>query len=220
MTLKSHLRYLSYVLRHKWYVFWAGWKLAPDFWSLLVILPQLIVHDWTKFMPWEWIPYTRFFYGGFQPPQAAADFKVAWNHHQKLNAHHWQYWVLVNDSDEPKISALDMPERYIREMVADWVGAGLAITGRIEVADWYRKNYDNIILSERTRDRVDFLVNFAQGYLEEYSSDYFTKKSTPLFVSAVDAAGNFVPRYPARRECVPAAEADSTALGSGETAQG
>lgn len=191
-----HLKYLKYVLKHKWYVFWAGWKLANDWQELLRLLPRLVVHDWSKLTPREWLPYARFFYGKYPKwndvhgdarnfinryhEDVAADFKIAWNHHQKTNDHHWQYWLLVNDSAEPKIQPLDMPDIAIKEMVADWVGAGFAITGKIEVADWYRKNYDKIILSERTRERVDFLVNFAQGLLEEYSSDYFTKESAPV----------------------------------------
>lgn len=99
MTMKSHLQYLSYVLRHKWYVFLACLEYG--------LIWRGIVHDWTKFLPVEWTPYVRFFYGhGMTRGQAAAlnyDFPVsdadelafenAWNHHQRCNDHHWQYWL-------------------------------------------------------------------------------------------------------------------------------
>ncbi len=199
--LKSHWKYLKYVLRHKWYVLWAGWKIGAPKWRLLV-------HDWTKFLPREWLPYTKFFYGE-KTPAAAADFKIAWNHHQKHNPHHWQFWVLVNDSDEPKISALDMPEHFIREMVADWVGAGLAITGQVEVQKWYNANYDQIILSERTRERVDFLVGYAQGLLEDYHA--ISEGRPSVFASGADSAGNL----PLIRNCIPVSASSDISNGSG-----
>lgn len=37
-----HLRYLSYVLRHKWYVAVAGIALGVPLW-------RLVLHDWTTF---------------------------------------------------------------------------------------------------------------------------------------------------------------------------
>jgi hypothetical protein len=50
---------------------------------------------------------------------------------------------------------IDMPDCYIREMVADWAGAGRAITGKWEVCKWYEKNKQNVRLSEVTRMKVE-----------------------------------------------------------------
>lgn len=166
--LSIHLKYLRYVIRHKWFVFQAGLKTGAPIW-------RLIVHDWSKFLPCEWIPYARFFYGDF--PDAAvtgrfvvdfghnprdfkdvvaAEFDEAWLHHQHMSPHHWQHWLLREDSGNTK--ALQMPEHFVREMVADWAGAGKAITGRWEVAEWYGKNKDKMVLHERTRDYVEGLL--------------------------------------------------------------
>jgi len=49
-------RYLKYLIRHKWFVFRAGLKLKVSIWRLLI-------HDWTKFLPSEFFPYLRKFYG-------------------------------------------------------------------------------------------------------------------------------------------------------------
>jgi hypothetical protein len=54
--VSKHLRYLSYVVCHKWFVFVAGLKTGAPFWRLLI-------HDWSKFMPSEWRPYVLSFYG-------------------------------------------------------------------------------------------------------------------------------------------------------------
>jgi hypothetical protein len=59
---------------------------------------------------------------------------------------------------------LPMPEHYAREMVADWLGAGRAITGKWEAKEWYQKNKNAIILHPTTRA-------FVENLLEEISFD-------------------------------------------------
>src|SRR5436190_17785335 len=137
--MRRHLAYLRYVLRHKWYVFLACARYGL-WW-------RGIKHDWSKFLPCEWSAYVRSFYntdGSKKDWKARTEvekdaFDAAWNHHQKVNDHHWQFWLLVTDSDEPRQRPLLMPERCVKEMIADWVGAGKAITGKIEVCDWFAK---------------------------------------------------------------------------------
>lgn len=60
--------------------------------------------------------------------------------------------------DANRYRALPMPERYAREMVADWIGAGRAITGKLEVAEWYRNNSGNVVLHPETRRFVEHLI--------------------------------------------------------------
>lgn len=138
-----------------------------------VSLWRAIIHDWSKFLTCEWLPYVNEFYGDWKQVRDAepddfrywnyrgpieAAFNHAWNHHQKANKHHWQYWLLTNDSDDPKHHPLQMPERYAREMVADWWGAGRAITGLWGAPEWYQKHKDKILLHESTRLFVETLL--------------------------------------------------------------
>lgn len=51
--------------------------------------------------------------------------------------------------------SLPMPERYAREMLADWMGAGRAITGRWETAKWYMGSRHNMVLHPDTRAYVE-----------------------------------------------------------------
>lgn len=51
-----------------------------------------------------------------------------------------------------------MPEKYGREMVADWMGAGRGITGKWEADKWYEHNKLNIQLHPDTRVRVEALL--------------------------------------------------------------
>ncbi len=148
--MRAHWSYLRYVLRHKWYVAMAGLRLRVSLW-------QLFVHDWTKFLPREWFPYVRTFYSpdGSSRYNETPAFAVAWNHHQKANPHHWQYWLITWDRGETE--ALPMPERFAREMVADWMGAGAAV-GKPNTPEWYTKNRRNIQLHEDTRTFVEHLL--------------------------------------------------------------
>jgi hypothetical protein len=162
--MRAHLQYFKYVLRHKWYVFRACL-------ALRVPIHQAIIHDWVKFLPVEWFPYVRQFYGP-KPTEdqerltlslgiaiktradIAADFDVAWNHHQKTQPHHWQYWLLITDSDDPRLRPIPIPQRFVLEMVADWWGAGMAITGKPELESWHLANKHKIILEDGTAARV------------------------------------------------------------------
>lgn len=147
--LRKHLKYLSYVTRHKWFVFIAGLKTGAPLW-------RLVIHDWSKFLPCEWFPYVEHFYGDKYPQQ---DFDRAWLHHQHLNPHHWQHWRLKEDGGEEKF--LKMPEHFAREMVADWMGAGRAIAGKWEARDWYAKNRVKILLHPETAALVGRLLESA-----------------------------------------------------------
>lgn len=153
--MKSHLKYLSYVLRHKWFVFLACRELG---------IPWLgIIHDWSKFRPDEWVPYVKYFYerpgtvrdeSGYYKPYdtGAPDFDYAWLLHQKRNKHHWQWWVLPCDEDGVKV--LPIPDKYRREMLADWKGAGQA-QGTPNTAHWYTKNSHKLQLHPETRDWIE-----------------------------------------------------------------
>jgi hypothetical protein len=64
-------------------------------------------------------------------------------------------WLCVTLNRTPV--ALEMPERYVREMVADWAGAGRAL-GKPDTRGWYEANKQNIILHPATRARVETLL--------------------------------------------------------------
>jgi hypothetical protein len=141
----KHLLYLKYLIRHKWFVMLACFRYGL-YW-------RGIKHDWSKFLPCEWFPYAQSFYG----PQPRTDetkvrFDRAWLHHQHFNPHHWQHWVLREDSGATKI--LEMHWDDMLEMLADWEGAGRAITGNKDTRTWYLNNQDKILLHPYTKEAV------------------------------------------------------------------
>jgi hypothetical protein len=143
-----HWKYLKAVLRHKKFVLLAGWGSVP--------LWRLLIHDWSKFTPTEWFPYARAFYGSgggkTGKPQGDPAFDRAWLHHQKFNLHHWQYWIMHEDSG--KVFCLPMPMIYLAEMVADWRGANRAY-GDTPLLEWYEKTKAGRMLHPETRALVE-----------------------------------------------------------------
>lgn len=150
--LKRNLQYARYIVRHKLFVYQAGRITGAPLW-------RLIIHDWSKLTPSEWPQYRDYFY-----PSTAANetllgrmkikdhFYAAWNHHLRHNAHHWQYWATNND--DGTYHALEIPEPFVREMVADWCGAGRAITGKWDAIEWFAKNESAMKLNHETRKLV------------------------------------------------------------------
>jgi len=93
---------------------------------------------------------------GCDPRSAQAVFNRAWLLHQQRNDHHWQHWVL--HEDDGGVMTLPMPRSVCREMVADWMGAGRAITGRWETAEWYAANKHKQIIDAGSRAFVESLI--------------------------------------------------------------
>ena len=63
---------------------------------------------------------------------------------------------LFGDSKPPE--ALPMPRACIREMIADWIGASVTITGEDNSLDWYMKNSGKINLHRDTRAEVEKIL--------------------------------------------------------------
>lgn len=158
----KYLKYLKYLVRHKWYVMIECFKVG--------LIWHGLTHDLSKFLPSEFIPYANYFYGnrnnikrgrnesGYYKPTDTGDkvFDFAWLLHQKRNRHHWQWWILPEDEGGVKI--LEMEEKYAQEMLCDWIGAGKA-QGKFspkedkyfETRNWYQQNSHKMQLGKLTR---------------------------------------------------------------------
>jgi len=157
-----HLKYLQYVLRHKFFVFQECRKQG--------LLVRGLLHDWHKMLPSEWFPYAEFFYGkrdeakkakrddtGYYKPTDTGDkaFDFAWLLHQKRADHHWQWWILPEDDGGEKILPMSPGARL--EMICDWCGASMAQGhgGFDGVVKWYGANKHKMRLHPETRTWVE-----------------------------------------------------------------
>lgn len=144
--LLIYIKHFLSILQHKWFVLVAGLKVGK------IPLWRLLIHDWTKFLPVEFIPYAKKFQGEVNDPLS---WGIAWNHHKNHNPHHREYWTLYWTGDRTyydgtlaRINSfsgvLPMPETYIREMVADFMGASRAYTGSWDMTEWLERNLPQI----------------------------------------------------------------------------
>ncbi len=136
------MNYFWLAVRHKWFVFQSGLRTKANLWDL-------IIHDWTKFLPSELPNYQKQFFG---KKDDALGFITCWSKHQNRHPHHWEYWIPRTGHNRcippyPDNVPIPMPERVVREMVADWLGAGRAYEGKYpDINDWtwYNKSFPNI----------------------------------------------------------------------------
>lgn len=151
------MNYLRLTLRHKWYVFLACLEMRVPLWRALI-------HDWSKFTPAELPHYDRQFFGDKGDPRG---FARAWLHHQNHNPHHWEHWITRSDHSHGESDAVNgclaMPETYVREMIADWMGASRAYTGSWDMSQWLEENLPRMKLHPDTREKVTELL-WVSGY--------------------------------------------------------
>jgi len=159
---------------HKLFVFKAGIPLK-------VPILRLIVHDWDKFLPSMWLPYARFFYhpdGSKKTERTEAEykaFKKAFKSHLKRNDHHWNHPKWARKNTTP------MSDSARREMLADWMGASRATTGKWEIHQWYVNNRDTMKLHPETTKWIEdmlFPVKDADGdvVVQDESGNWVKKK--------------------------------------------
>ena len=148
--------FLKYLIRHKYYVFMECVHMG--------IAWRGVIHDLSKLIPGEFIAYARYYYENRICSQRTDDlietdnsqYYITWLIHQKRNRHHWQWWVLHGDDDNNP-QALPMADKYVKEMVADWRGAGRA-QGEPDTIAWYQSHKGRMVLHPSTRIRVEQLL--------------------------------------------------------------
>lgn len=148
--LAQHVRFLLYVLQHKWLVFIEACKLGIPWRGL--------VHDLSKFSPQEWKPRVAALgqcAGNFQDElgyyvadRVPDELAASWLHHYHQNPHHWQWWVVMLDGKVSKV--LPMTDQFRREMLADWLAVS-RMPGRQAMIPWYEANRERILLHPDTR---------------------------------------------------------------------
>lgn len=146
------IKHVLATVKHKWFVFVAGKIIMPK--NHKVSMYRLIVHDWSKFSISEAPHYGRNFFGDKERKDL---FHRAWLHHANSNPHHWQYWVLQKDIIVP------MPKKFIREMVADWLGAEKSYGKSWDMSAWLIKNLGKVEIEDSSKEYL-YHILIALGY--------------------------------------------------------
>jgi hypothetical protein len=163
-------KYFKYILEHKKNVFIECMKIAFEHRGK--IRRQLIVHafthDMSKFLPCEFIPYAKYFYGneGIELEKhwdyealnnghsclsgnylrCKNKFNKAWEHHYKHNKHHEDYW-----------KEKTIPYLYMMQLIADWKGMSRKFGDTAQ--EYYLKNYHKFNMTYQTRLNLEMNLN-------------------------------------------------------------
>ena len=109
-------------------------------------------HDKSKYSEYEFYGYKQYFYPNDKEVKNQDIFDLAWNHHQKTNKHHWEYWVLISGKE---MKPLPMDYIYIIEMLCDWSAMSLKFNDK--PSEFYNKNKNKILLHCETEYYVENL---------------------------------------------------------------
>ena len=137
------------VVPHKVEVYKAGMSLLSQPWISDFIKPyeieqfkkNLWLHDLSKFSANESFGYAMYNFKN-PHPKSKEFFEKAWHHHKMNNQHHPEYWLNPNRSGG--LEPIRMPNLYLLEMVADWIGAGVTYGNSLE--NWLPENLHKFLI--------------------------------------------------------------------------
>lgn len=137
------VQYAAYVIRHKARIIRTAPRYGVPLW-------QALIHDWTRFLPSEFLPSANYFFGAYRRGYVwkrgeSPQYDAARDLHETRNKHHGKHW-----------GGREMPARYVREMLCDWDAAGQAKGNPI--APWYAANRDRLGLHPKTLALIDQLL--------------------------------------------------------------
>jgi Family of unknown function (DUF5662) len=137
------------------------WKNMP---SLSEFFEQLLVHDLSKFSDKE-EAYAFHKFGAEYPEwnkmglDIKGDFTAAWHHHVQHNEHHPAHYYLYTPNSG--LHCLEMPDKFMFEMVADWYGAAAAYKNEKGSTDiWFKENIHKYAFHKNTlKNLIAYLDN-------------------------------------------------------------
>lgn len=117
-------------------------------------------HDKSKYSNEEYQAYDNYFYGK-KTSEVNEEFNKAWLHHIHNNPHHWQHWVLLEDDPELNTNyiCIEMPIKYVFEMIADWWSFSWKKNNLYEIFDWYDQHKKTMKLNSSTRKVVEKILD-------------------------------------------------------------
>ena len=163
---KDAIDYFKKIVEHKIAVFEAGIELLKHYPSTTelatVFLDNLAIHDMSKF---SWEEFDGYLNWDFKTWSGEVEgYEAAWVNHKRVNPHHPEYWFTVNRSGVSKVLA--MPEVYVMEMVADWIGAGKTYGSGLDV--WLPANLHTFVFHQDTAIILQKILN-SLGFVTDHT---------------------------------------------------
>lgn len=172
--VRNAWRHFGTINRHKWEVMKNCFRVG--------LYRQGLLHDLSKYSPTEFLVGVRYYQGKRSPNGAEREergYSSAWLHHKGRNKHHFEYWVDFSTSFEEGMSGVEMPLRYLIEMVMDRIAASKVYEkgNYTDASAWnyYAKTKDEIIMHPKTRAKLEKLLKMLKDEGETRTFCYIKK---------------------------------------------
>ena len=158
-------QHLKTITHHRWLVRLGCFRVG--------LYRQGIAHDLSKYSPTEFWIGARYYQGNRSPNAAEREdkgYSEAWMHHKGRNRHHFEYWTDLSPETRT-YEPVDMPVKYLCEMVADRIAAcktyqGAAYTDASPLQYLDRANESRLV-HPQTMKRLRFLLVMLAEHGEE-----------------------------------------------------
>ena len=148
--IKKIYKHFLLIIRHKYFVAIECFKLGL-YW-------QGLTHDLSKFSFVEFFEAAKYYNGVSSPIDEAKrvhGYSKAWLHHAGRNKHHWQYWI---DYKDGKPYAIEIPNKYIKEIYCDIIGASRSYKTN-NPYEYFKKHSIDWIITDNVRNKLEILFN-------------------------------------------------------------
>ncbi len=145
---------------------------------------QGILHDMSKYSPTEFLVGMKYYQGDRSPNNAEREVKgysSAWLHHKGRNKHHYEYWIDYSTKSVPGgMAPVDMPDKYIAEMMMDRIAASKVYLGKKYTDDaplqYYIKGADKVPLHPDTKEKLEKILAMLAKEGEEETFRYIRRE--------------------------------------------
>ncbi|MBP8969719.1 MAG: catalase [Lachnospiraceae bacterium] len=139
---------------------------------------QGLTHDLSKYSPDEFLVGVKYYQGTRSPNNAEREdigYSSAWLHHKGRNKHHYEYWIDYNTRGELPgediLIPVEMPDRYLAEMVMDRIAASKVYKGKeykdSDSLDYFLSGIEAVPMHPNTRKKLYRYLKILAKYGEE-----------------------------------------------------
>ncbi len=126
---------------------------------------QGLIHDLSKFSYSEFFVGAKYYQGTRSPNNKERElygYSSAWLHHKGRNRHHYEYWTDYSSRSELGIVFVEMPKRYVVEMVMDRIAASKVYNkGTYQDGDplrYYQLGKGRTLMHEETKKLLEEIL--------------------------------------------------------------
>lgn len=139
---------------------------------------QGLTHDLSKYSPTEFLRGAHYYQGTRSPNAAEREekgYSEAWMHHKGRNRHHYEYWTDMSPTTR-RYEPVDMPRRYLVEMVMDRRAACMTYQGKNyhpgSELEYLEKSRERLLMHPETLRRLEYLLTMLRDRGEDETFRY------------------------------------------------